>query len=435
MRVTGVICQSGEQACNRLRTVLIDGALRRYCSADMLTVSRALADADAVDESLSRRRDVRDGGAYVITLDAAPGAGPLANVPIAIKDLVDVAGTRTRCGSGVRAHAAPASRDAAIVARLRAAGARIVGKTALVEFAFGATGINEWEGTPRNPHDRARIPGGSSSGSAVAVAEGSAAAAIGTDTGGSVRIPAALCGVVGMKPTFGLVSVDGVFPLAPALDHVGVLAPDVASARAVLEVLAPLDASLPPRRVGIDRRALAESTPEVARAIEAALARWRVTQRDVALPDLDDVAAMTTTLLFYEAAQIHRATYARCRDDYGAYMRDRLERAFAYTAAEYAAARERAREMRDQVERAFGDVDVIAGPAVGFTAPTLEEARAPDASTRLVRFTRLWNAVGFPAISVPVPATGLPVGVQLAARADGAVLAAAASFERAVATA
>jgi Asp-tRNA(Asn)/Glu-tRNA(Gln) amidotransferase A subunit family amidase len=396
----------------------------------MLTVARARTDASAVREAMSRRRDVRDGGAYVSLRDEGEGPGSLASVPVAIKDLVDIAGHRTRCGSRVREDAPPAAGDAAVVTRLRAAGARLVGKTALVEFAFGATGINEWEGTPRNPRDPARVPGGSSSGSAVSVAEGSAAAALGTDTGGSIRIPAALCGVVGVKPSFGLVPADGVFPLAPSLDHVGVLAPDVASARAILDVIAPpTGAGRAPRAIGVDRRALEESTPEVARAITDALRRWRVDRRDVALPDLDEVASVTTTMLYYEAARVHQATFAARPDAYGAYMRARLERAFAFSDADYAAARERAGAMREQVERVFSDVEVIVGPTVGFVAPTIDEARAPDASTRLVRFTRLWNAVRFPAISVPVPTPGLPIGLQLAAPNDADALAAAEAFE------
>ena len=399
----------------------------------MLTASRARADPNAVREALGRRRDVRDGGAYVTVFEEGGGDGPLANVPIAIKDLVDVAGHRTRCGSPVREDAPPATRDAAIVTRLRECGARLVGKTGLVEFAFGATGINEWEGTPRNPHDPTRIPGGSSSGSAVAVAEGSAAAAIGTDTGGSVRIPAALCGIVGVKPSFGLVSVAGVFPLAPNLDHVGVLAPDVASARAVLGTLARIDTGRAPRVVGIDRRAIGDSTPEVAHAIEDALRRWSVELRDVALPDPEDVVATTTTLLYYEAAQVHRPILATMRERYGPYVRARLERALGFSAGDYETARAAQRRMREHVERLFREVDAVVSPTVGFVAPTLEDARAPETSTNLVRFTRLWNAVHFPAISVPVPARGLPVGLQLAARDDADALAAAASFERAVA--
>jgi len=399
----------------------------------MLTVARALADRSSVGEALSRRRPAREGGAYALIFDDRRGGGRFAGVPIAVKDLIDVAGHRTGCGSRVREDALPAARDATVVARLREAGARLVGKTALVEFAFGATGVNEYEGTPRNPHDRSRIPGGSSSGSAVAVAEGSAAAALGTDTGGSVRIPAALCGVVGVKPSYGLVPVDGVFPLAPSLDHVGVLAPDVASAQVTLGVLATLgERGREPRVAGVDRGALEESMPEVARAIEAALKRWGLELRDVTLPDLAATVATSTTLMYYEAAAVHRVMLASRRDLYGNAVRERLERGLAISEADYRAAQERGRSMYDHIERLFAEVDVIAGPTVGFVAPTLVEAEAPDMSTRLVRHTRLWNVVRFPAISLPVPVSGLPVGIQLAARTEGDAFAAATSLEAAL---
>jgi aspartyl-tRNA(Asn)/glutamyl-tRNA(Gln) amidotransferase subunit A len=206
----------------------------------------------------------------------------------------------------------------------------------------------------------------------------------------------------------------------------------VASALAVLRVLAPVGDGGAPRVVGVDRAALSESTAEVARAIDDALARWAVTRVEVDLPDLDEVARVTTALLFYEAARVHRATYEACPDAYGAYMRARLERAFAFTDAEYTAARDAATAMRGRIELIFRDVDAIVGPTVGFTAPTLVEAQASDTSTRLVRFTRLWNAARYSAISVPVPTTGLPIGLQIAARSDADAVAAAASFETAV---
>ncbi len=398
----------------------------------MLTLARARADPGLVRAALEKRRLARDGGAYALFLDESGAtSGPLAGVPVAVKDIVDVAGTITRCGSPIREHAPPASADAPVVAALRGAGARLVGKTALVEFAFGATGLNAWEGTPLHPADPSRIPGGSSSGSAVAVAEGSCAAAIGTDTGGSVRIPAALCGVVGVKPSYGAVSTVGVFPLAPGLDHVGVLAADVASAREVLAVLAPAIArdGREPSRVGVDRRALEESAPEVARAVEDALRRSRLAMRDVTLPHADDVTRVSETLLFAEAAAVHRRTFAERRDAYGESVRGRIERGLAISAADYLAAREDGRAIGARVEEILREVDVIVGPTVGFVAPRLDEARAPEMGNRLVRYTRLWNVVGLPAISIPVPTSGLPVGLQLLALRDADALAAAAALE------
>ncbi len=400
----------------------------------MLPVARAKADSDLVRAALKERRLARDGGAYALLLDeAGASSGPLAGVPIAVKDLIDVAGVRTRCGSRIREDAPPATSDAPVVAALRRAGARLVGKTALVEFAFGASGINDWEGTPLHPSDPSRIPGGSSSGSAVAVAEGSCAAALGSDTGGSVRIPAAFCGVVGVKPSYGAIPTDGVFPLAPSLDHVGVLAPDVASAREMLAVLAPAIArdGAPPRRVGVDRRALEESASEVARAIEDALRRWGVPLREVSLPDPDEVMRVSTAILFAEAAAVHRETFARQHDAYSPGIRERLEQGAAIRAVDYLAAREDARAMRARVAELLGELDAIAGPTVGFVAPRFDEARAPELRSRLVRYTRLGNVVGLPVVSVPVPTDGLPVGLQLLTLGDADALAAAAALEAA----
>ncbi|OLC55612.1 MAG: hypothetical protein AUH85_08890 [Chloroflexi bacterium 13_1_40CM_4_68_4] len=355
-------------------------------------------------------------------------------MPIAVKDLIDVAGTITRCGSPLREHAPPAVMDALAVAMLRRAGTRLVGKTALVEFAFGASGLNDWEGTPPNPHDPARIPGGSSSGSAVAVAEGSAAAALGTDTGGSVRIPAALCGVVGMKPSHAAIPTNGVFPLAPSLDHVGILAPDVASVRDVLAALVPsLGSGRQITRIAVDARALEESSPEVARAIDDALRRWRIERRDVTLVPPDDVMRVSTTIMFSEAALTHRAAFASHRDEYSEGVRERIKRGLATKAVDYLAAREEARAMAARVDELLRDVDALVGPTVGFVAPTIEEARrAPALSARLVRYTRLGNVVGLPAISVPVPTGGMPIGLQLMTLRDADALSAAAALEAAL---
>jgi len=301
----------------------------------VLSVARAKSDAASVEAALAKRRLARDGGAYTLLFDQPSGSrGPLANVPVAIKDLIDVAGHPTRCGSAARADAPPASADAPVVDALRRAGARLVGKTALHEFAFGATGVNDHEGTPRNPHDPTRIPGGSSSGSGVAVAEGSAAAALGSDSGGSVRIPAALCGVVGVKPSYGLLPVAGVFPLAPSLDHVGVLAADVASAHAALAAMAPLGEAPSPRRIGVDRRALSESTREVRDAIEHALRALELPLVDVTLPEPDEVVAATSAILYAEALRVHRESFAAAPDRYGPGMHERLRRAEQISALE-----------------------------------------------------------------------------------------------------
>ena len=236
--------------------------------------------------------------------------GPFASIPVAIKDLIDVAGCPTRAGSAAFHGAVPAPHDAPVVATLRGAGASIVGKTALHEIAFGTTGINVYEGTPANPHDPKRICGGSSSGSAAAVAEGSAVFALGTDTGGSIRIPAAFCGVVGFKPQFGSLSLRGVQPLAKSLDHVGVMGADVATVASAFAVLrrAPLVDHTLRRVIALDHVGLESSSDEVASAIEASLGSlsdFEVTSVD--LPDPDLIDAASTAVLFVEAAKTHSA--------------------------------------------------------------------------------------------------------------------------------
>lgn len=406
----------------------------------MLTVAQARADAAGtlLRSALAKRRLVGQGGAYALILDMEPALarGPLAGVPLAVKDLIDIAGTPTRCSSAARRDAPTAERDAPVVATLRAAGALIVGKTALHEFAFGATGINRFAGTPRNPRDPDRIPGGSSSGSAVAVAEGSAAIALGTDTGGSVRIPAALCGVVGYKPTYGLLSADGVFPLAPSLDHVGVLAPDVASAREAIAILAPeiRRGAATPRRIGVDRAAIEEADRAVAQVVSEALrAIQDVPLHEVDLPDRDLVVEVSTAIMFSEAAAVHRELLRERSADYGEDVRARLAQGAAIPLATYELALAEGRALRRAVEDVLDEVDAVLGPTVSLLAPR-HDAAAADAAmgSRLARNTRLANVTGLPAVSVPLLTAGLPVGLQVLARTDALALAGAALLERAL---
>jgi len=398
----------------------------------VITIARSRADGsgELLRDALARRRLAADGGAYTLLLEpAAAMAGSLRGVPVAVKDLFDVAGAPTRAGSRARRDAPVAASDAAVVAAVRAAGAAIVGKTALHEFAFGTTGVNDFEGTPAHLRDPARIVGGSSSGSAVAVAEGSAAAALGTDTGGSVRIPAALCGLVGMKPSYGVVSLAGVFPLSPTLDHVGVLASDVASAREVLEVIAPTVAwsGGPPRRLGLDRGAFETADPVVARRAEQALARLGgQVLREVVLPDPELVFAVSTAIMFSEAAAGHARRLRQRAADYGRDVRERLALGGAIAARTYLAAlRERETLRAVLLLLLLDEFDAIVGPTVPLVAPTREEAADPAIPGRLVRNTRLANVVGLPAVSVPIPGDGLPVGLQVLARTDAAALSAA----------
>ena len=388
--------------------------------------------------ALAQRRLAREGGPYTLLLEPGSSlpAGALSGVPLAVKDLFDVAGVPTRAGSAAFADEQPAAADAPVVARLRAAGAAIVGKTALHEVAFGTTGINEYEGTPRNPRDPDRICGGSSSGSAAAVAEGSAALALGTDTGGSVRIPAALCGVVGFKPRFARLSTEGVVPLAPSLDHVGLLARDVATVVAGFAVASPTPvapaAARPLRTLGLDARALASASEPVAAAVERVLqALAGVELRIVTLPDPQLVLAASTAILFTEAAALHAERLRLDPSRYGADIRERLVIGAALSDTSYEAACTAAAAIRAELTALLEDVDAIVGPTVPIVAPRVDDATGDTAlGGVLVEHTRLANLTGVPALSLPVPTDGLPVGLQILGLQDEDVLAVAGELER-----
>ena len=398
---------------------------------------------EIIKVALSRARLAGEGGAYTFIADAASALaaalqagqdGPLGGLTFAVKDLVAVAGRPLRAGSAVRETAPPEAADAPVVALLRQAGAIFIGTTSLHEFAFGVTGINDYAGTPLNPHDPARIPGGSSSGSAVAVAEGSADIAIGTDTGGSVRIPAALCGVVGFKPSFGAYPIEGVFPLSPTLDHAGILARSVANVQRVHTVLAaPVNGEYRPRRLGLLRSELEQSEPAVQQRVQEAIDRLAgagCLVEDIEWPDGESVFAVSTAIMFAEAAAIHRAEMRQDAMRYGADVRARLLQGLALPAVNYVTALRGRRQMRLQVQARLAGVDGVIGPTVGIVAPTLAEARAPAVAGRLVAFTRLANVVGLPVLSLPLPGPGLPVGIQVMAPDDRPTLAIGLFIER-----
>lgn len=272
-----------------------------------------------------------EGGPFTAVFEAPPvdGAGrPLAGLTFAVKDLISVAGHRLGAGSAVRDDAEPEPADAKIVARLRTLGAALLGTTTLHEFAFGVTGLNAHVGTAGNPVDPDRVPGGSSSGSAVAVANGSVSFALGTDTGGSVRIPAALCGVVGYKPSCDTYPTDGVFPLSPTLDHVGLVARDVATVTRVHETLAlPVNGTLDVRRIGVVEAELEAADGDVADRVAAAVRRFEsggATVSNVDWPVGDEVFAVSTAIMFSEAAAIHRDELLARPTDYGSDVRARL---------------------------------------------------------------------------------------------------------------
>jgi len=405
-------------------------------------------------------RAVPAGPAAVVEVDDSPwtwladpplgptGSGPLDGVRLAVKDLIAVAGRPLRAGSRVRSGAAPEPADAPVVAALRAAGAVLVGTTKLHEFAFGVSGINGFEGTAANPAAPGRVPGGSSSGSAAAVAAGLADVALGTDTGGSCRIPAACCSVVGYKPAYRAVDRDGVFPLAPSLDHVGWLASDVHTARRVAEVLGVLprpagstraaEAAGPQRRrrLGVHRRALDIADADVREAFDVVAGALRNTGWelvDVAWPSGEETFAVSTAVMFAEAAHVHRVSLGEEPMLYGADVRARLVQGRSYDLAAYLRARERQDGLRSRCLRVLGDVTAVIGPTLAVVPPRVEVAGDPAVAARLVANTRLANLTGLPALSVPVPGRDLPVGVHVEAADDAVAFIVAAAVEAALA--
>lgn len=343
---------------------------------------------------------VSDGGAYVDLKGADGGgssrpSGPLNGFTFAVKNVISVAGVPSRLGSATRDNAPPELEDAPAVAALRAAGAEYVGATALHEFAFGVTGVSAGRGSAVNPWDRSRIAGGSSSGSAVAVAEGSARVALGTDTGGSVRIPAALCGVVGFKPARDSYSQDGTFPLSPTLDHLGVFTRSVGDlilAHSVLADEAVESVNGPPAFVYSNQhlkfidRDLVSNFDWVWNRLSQAGAS--VTARE--LPDLEQAYAISTAILLPEAAATHRDELSSTeRDLLGADVRARLEVGEAFPPMLYDRALAARKETIARMgERLDGSVLAI-GPTVGEVAPRLDSLDDPTLGARMVAHTRL----------------------------------------------
>jgi aspartyl-tRNA(Asn)/glutamyl-tRNA(Gln) amidotransferase subunit A len=343
-----------------------------------------------------------------ISLTDEEGEGPV----VAVKDLVAVRGTATTAG-GTLLPKAPADQDAPLVRRIREAGCLVVGKANLHEWAFGVTSSNPHYGPVRNPHDEARIPGGSSGGSAAAVAAGMCDWAVGSDTGGSIRIPAALCGVVGFKPTVGTVDTDGVFPLSRTLDTIGPLAPDVRTAAEALEAMSELTGLVPAEPPAPDRLRLAvpegwgeDLHPEIAAAwgrVTAGLPRTPFPERR----RMGDVAR---AILNVEAASVHRRWLEECPDRYGADVRQRLESAQEASRQDYVRALLEQSRVRVEVEAAMEGWDAVLVPVTRVPAPRIGEDHD---RADLTAYTRPFNATGQPVIALPAPVDGLPVGVQV----------------------
>ena len=408
------------------------------------TCSRENLDLLAAYERLERLGRPVNAVVSVAGAPARAAAGPLAGRPVAIKDIVAVAGLPTRCGSPATS-AEPATADAPLVARLRAAGADVFATSQCLEFAAGFA--HPEIGDTRNPRDRSRTSGGSSGGSAALVAAGVCDLAIGTDTGGSIRIPAAYCGVAGLKPTYGLVREAGVHPLAPSCDHVGPLAATAAGCGALLSVIAALEPAGPllpeppaAPAVGVLTAQLADPsvTAEVRAAVRAALSRlaaagWQL--HEISQPWLDDLRRWEHVLAVVVAAEAYEVHRARDTSRYAEGTRALLEFGRQVTRAQYASAQAEQAELAAAIEVTLAGLDVLAGPTVGFCAPEQDPPFGVGEDSGEGRFTGPYNLSGHPAVSIPVPAPGLPVGLQLAGRRglDLRLLAVAAAAERVLA--
>jgi aspartyl-tRNA(Asn)/glutamyl-tRNA(Gln) amidotransferase subunit A len=390
--------------------------------------------------------------------------GPLHGVPYALKDLYDTAGLRTTGGSRILADRVP-GKDATVTQRLTRAGAILLGKLNMVEFAYGPEGLNPHYGHARNPWDGGvhRMAGGSSSGSGVAVAAGLAPGSLGSDTGGSIRIPSSLCGITGLKPTYGRVSRAGVLPLAWSMDHVGPMTRTAADCALMLGAMAgydPADAStsvlpvpdyaaaltgdLKGLRVGLLRGFFLEgATPEVRAAVEAAaatLARAGAVVDELSLEHMALVPAASTAIVAAEALAYH-AEFLRTRAaEYDPDVARRLRLSAFVGGAHYVRAQQVRGLVRDAVDAALARRDVLLAPSTPLVAPALDERQTTlgdgpsDVRGALLRFTRPFNLSGHPACALPCGFTagGLPIGMQLVGRPfdEATVLRAADGFQR-----
>ena len=404
--------------------------------------------------------------ARVLETEAAAGhwRGPLHGVPLAHKDLFHIGGLPTSCGTKTAEYFF-AERDATAVARLIEAGANTLGKLNMAELALGPFGDNAHHGDAQNPWRAGHVSGGSSSGSAVAVAAGLALGALGTDTGGSIRLPAACCGIVGLKPTYGRVSRAGAMPLSWAMDHIGPMARTVADVALMLEVIAgpdPEDATSSPRAVPgyvaeLERpiTGLRIAIPEnyyldgvesaVAAATRAALAAFerlgaRVTS--LRLPDPQVIHDVSSIIARAESAAVHARILRERPHELQPAVRARLAVGARISAHDYLQAlRLRARLAREFNEDVFAEVDLLVLPAIPEPAPTLADATAGEGeavTARMGRFSRLtrpWNGLGLPVLAMPggFAASGLPLGIQIVGRPfdEAAVLRAGHAYERA----
>jgi aspartyl-tRNA(Asn)/glutamyl-tRNA(Gln) amidotransferase subunit A len=385
------------------------------------------------------------------------GSMPLYGIPVAVKDLYDTRGIRTTSGSKFFADNIP-QEDAFVVQIIKKAGVQIVGKTNTHEIALGVTNNNPHFGACRNPWDITRTPGGSSGGSAVAVATGMALAALGTDTGGSIRIPASLCGVVGLKPTYGRVSLRGILPLSWNLDHAGPLTRKVEDAALMLQVMSGYDeldpASLKTlpgdyyshikdemsgRKIALAVGSyIDDADAEVLEAVRKA-AKVFETQGviivEVNVDFLKEAAVANAIMTQADGAAFHRERMIEHLDWFGADVRQRLEIGAAFTSSEYALARRTQTKVKRRCEILFDEYDALILPTTPISAPVLEGENAIERARQLTRFTAPFNLTGLPALSVPCGFTkeNLPIGLQIVSRSwnEAGVLRAGYAFQEA----
>ena len=332
-----------------------------------------------------------------------------------VKDSIDVAGFATRLASACLADAPPAREHAAVVSALLAAGCRIVGKTNLHELAYGVTGINRWTGTPVNPRAPGRIPGGSSSGSAVAVAAGLVDFSLGTDTGGSIRIPSACCGVYGLKPSYGRVSRRGVHPPRSTLDCVGPLAREVAMIERAMTIIDPTFEVQPPPRAATLGWLAVEANPAVSAAAHTALASTDLPLRPLSLPSF--AAAFAAGLAIIAAENWAAFGHLIGCEQLGADVRTRLRAASAVSAADVAAGETVRRRLQSEIDEALTHVDALALPTLPDLPLTLAAASDAQAALRSSACVRPFNLSGHPAVTLPIAVDGVPAGLQLVGRA------------------
>ena len=397
----------------------------------------------ALDQAREAEREIYNGN----------WRGPLHGIPIGLKDLIDTAGIRTTCASALFADRVPAE-DAEIVRRLKTAGAVLLGKQNMQEFAYGGTSTSSYFGSVHNPWNVERIAGGSSGGSAAAVAAGMCFAAIGTDTGGSVREPAAFCGIVGLKPTYGRVSMRGVFPLSLSLDHVGPLCRSVRDTALMLQVIAgydksditsvdwPIDsytdalnATTKPR-IGIARHPFFDDLDsDVETAMDQALKQLGEMSSDVLEIELPPTPSAVQGPEVYA---VHSKYFVASPERYGRWIQARLKQAAAVDVVAYIEARQELDRVRRSIADVFSQVDFVVTPTSPVPQITINEALnmspAPEGELWL-RNTRPFNAYGIPTISIPCGFTGagLPIGLQIAGPGFGeaSLLSFANAFEQA----